>query len=168
MKFQLAYMLTILFFRVTFGILLLAGILSVGNKYIGGNISCIVEGVPSGIMDTYCWIQGTFTIPSQLTGRVGPDVAHPGVAPPTDHNLRGPGTYQEEAGPLSTEELRGEDSNLIRVTEEGDEIRHAWYQWVTFALCFQALLCYIPHYLWKAWEGLYKQYTLNHTLSREV
>ena len=105
-------------------------------------------------MDTYCWIQGTFTIPSQLTGRVGPDVAHPGVAPPTDHNLRGPGTYQEEAGPLSTEELRGEDSNLIRVTDDGDEIRHAWYQWVTFALCFQALLCYIPHYLWKAWEGL--------------
>ena len=34
-----------------------------------------------GIMNTYCWIHGTFTIPSQLAKRVGPEVAHPGVAP---------------------------------------------------------------------------------------
>jgi hypothetical protein len=36
----------------------------------------------AGIMNTYCWIHGTFTIPSQLTGiKVGEDVPHPGVAP---------------------------------------------------------------------------------------
>merc|ERR1711942_302544 len=47
----------------------------------------------------------------------------------------------------------GADSDLIEVTEDGDEIRHAWYQWVVFVLFFQAILCYIPHFLWKSWEG---------------
>ena len=39
------------------------------------------------------------------------------------------------------------------MTEDGDEIRHAWYQWVCFVLFLQAVLCYVPHYLWKSWEG---------------
>ena len=31
------------------------------------------------------------------------------------------------------------DTDLVAVTEEGDEIRHAWYQWVVFVLFFQVL-----------------------------
>lgn len=27
------------------------------------------------------------------------------------------------------------------------------YQWVVFVLFFQGLLCYLPHFLWKSWEG---------------
>lgn len=46
-----------------------------------------------------------------------------------------------------------EDRHLVAVTEDGDEIRHAWYQWVVFVLFFQALACYFPHFLWKSWEG---------------
>jgi hypothetical protein len=38
-------------------------------------------------------------------------------------------------------------------TDDGDEIRHAWYQWVCMVLFLQAMLCYMPHYLWKSWEG---------------
>lgn len=137
---------------MTFGILLVASVFATANNFISGsNISCIVDGVSGSIMNTYCWIQGTFTVPSQLTGRQGYDYPHPGVGPPTSE-LRGPGTYLEKAGPLSTEELSGEDPNLIRVTEFGDEIRHAWYQWTTFMLVLLALLCYVPHYLWKACE----------------
>ena len=45
-------------------------------------LQCMVNGVPGGMMNTYCWIHGTFTIPSQLTGvTLGEDVPHPGVAP---------------------------------------------------------------------------------------
>jgi len=122
-----------LHYRTTFAILLICSLLSTFNQFIGNKIDCIVDGVPGGIMNTYCWIHGTFTVPSQLTGRIGIDVPHPGVAPMTNP--------------------RPEDINLIRVTEDGDEIRHAWYQWVCFVLTLQAILCYVPHYLWKSWEG---------------
>ena len=44
------------------------------------------------------------------------DYPHPGVGPyPSQHT----------------------DGGLVKVTEEGDEIRHAWYQWVVFVLFFQ-------------------------------
>jgi len=75
------------------------------------------------VMDTYCWIHSTFSIDSRLIGEDGYDRAHPGVAPPTD-------------------------------LDEGQEFRyHKYYQWVCFTLFFQALLFYIPRYLWKTWEG---------------
>merc|ERR1712096_211933 len=100
--------------------------------FFGDPIDCIVDGVPGSVFKTYCWIHGTFTLPAQLTGRKGRDFPHPGV------------------GPYPSSES---DPNLVEVTEEGDEIRHAWYQWVVFVLFFQALLCYLPHFLWKSWEG---------------
>jgi len=117
-----------LHYRVTFVVLLVASLLSTLYAYIGDPINCIAQGVPGGLMNTYCWIHGTFTIPARLTGNVGVNFAHPGVGPTTDFNL-------------------------IRVTEDGDEIRHAWYQWVCFVLFGQALLCYLPHYIWKSFEG---------------
>ena len=32
-------------------------------------------------------------------------------------------------------------------------VYHAYYQWVCFVLFFQAILFYVPHYMWKAFEG---------------
>ena len=93
-----------------------------------------MDGVPNSVFKAYCWIHGTFTLPSQLTGRMGVDHPHPGVGP-----------YPSRANNV--------DRDLVEVTPEGDEIRHAWYQWVVFVLFFQALLCYFPHFLWKNWEG---------------
>ena len=63
-----------------------------------------------------------------FAGRKGHEFPHPGVGP-----------YP--------------DPHLVQVTDEGDEIRHAWYQWVVFVLFLQALLCYFPHFVWKSWEG---------------
>jgi len=121
-----------LHYQYTFAVLCLGSLLNTANQYFGNPIDCIVDGVPGSIFNTYCWIHGTFTLPSQLTGRKGRDFPHPGV------------------GPYPRIE---DDPNLVEVTEEGDEIRHAWYQWVVFVLFFQAVLCYMPHYLWKSWEG---------------
>jgi len=120
-----------LHYQYTFAILCMASLLQTAKQYFGDPIDCIVEGVPGSVFKTYCWIHGTFTLPYQLTGRQGFDNAHPGVGP-----------YQST-----------DDSNLVSVTAEGDEIRHAWYQWVVFVLFFQAILCYTPHFLWKSWEG---------------
>jgi len=133
-----------LHYRTTFAFLVLASLLTTANQFIGAPIQCIVDGIPGGIMNTYCWIHGTFTVPRQLTGRVGTDIPHPGVgplAPPPG----GDAAADASANP--------EDINLVDVTEDGEEIRHAWYQWVCFVLFLQAVLCYTPHYLWKSWEG---------------
>lgn len=119
-----------LHYQYTFALLCIASLLQTAKQYFGDPIDCIVDGVPESVFKTYCWIHGTFTLPSQLTGRDGRDRPHPGIGP-----------------------YPGPDPNLIKVTEDGDEIRHAWYQWVVFVLFFQAILCYIPHFLWKSWEG---------------
>jgi len=74
--FRLHYKATVLFF-ITGSLLVTSG------QYFGDPIDCIVDGVPSGLMDTYCWIHSTFSIPSRWNGKVGSsgDVPHPGVAP---------------------------------------------------------------------------------------
>ena len=58
-------------------------------------------------MDTYCWIHSTFSVPNKVVGREGHDIAHAGVAPPSE---------LEEG-----EEIR----------------YHKYYQWVCFTLFFQ-------------------------------
>ncbi len=70
----------------------MASLLVTMSQFFGAPIQCIVAGIPGGIMNTYCWIHGTFTIPSQLAKRVGQEVAHPGVAPlynPDDDQEKG-------------------------------------------------------------------------------
>lgn len=110
-----------LHYKATVIILVAFSLLVTSRQYIGDPIDCIVDEIPADIMDTYCWITSTFTVPNRLTGRVGIDVAQPGVAGHVD----------------------GQD----------DVKYHKYYQWVCFALFFQAMLFYVPRYLWKTWEG---------------
>lgn len=54
------------------------------KQYVGDPIDCMVQGVPAKMMDSYCWIYSTYTLPRAADGRVGKDVAHPGVTAPRD------------------------------------------------------------------------------------
>lgn len=46
----------------------------------GDPIACINDGaVPGHVINTYCWITHTFTLPYQIHKPVGTHVAHPGV-----------------------------------------------------------------------------------------
>jgi len=108
-------------YKATVIILIAFSLLVTSRQYIGDPIDCIVDEIPLGVMDTYCWIYSTFTVPERLTGITGRDVVQPGV-----------GSHVE-----------GED-----------EVKyHKYYQWVCFVLFFQAILFYVPRYLWKSWEG---------------
>jgi len=120
-----------LHYRVSFAMLLGCMALVSARQYIGDPISCIVDGVPSGTMDVYCWIHATFSMPkgwglaSEEYGEghptdVGETNPHPGIAP----------------------------------YKEGDEVvYHKYYQWVVFVLFLQALCFHIPRLVWKHSEG---------------
>jgi hypothetical protein len=101
----------------------LSSLLVTSRQYIGDPIDCMVDGVPGGIMDTYCWIHSTFSIPSRWKGKIGVDHVYPGIAPEGD------------LGP------------------EDERKYHKYYQWVCFVLFFEAVMFYIPRYLWKSSEG---------------
>ncbi|XP_015365004.1 PREDICTED: innexin inx2 [Diuraphis noxia] len=73
-----------LHYKATVIILVAFSLLVTSRQYIGDPIDCIVDDVPLNIMDTYCWIYSTFTIPNRLGGRIGKDVVQPGVASHVD------------------------------------------------------------------------------------
>ena len=56
--FRLHYKATVLIF-VTCSLLVST------RQYIGDPIDCMVDGVPGGIMDTYCWIHSTYSVPTR-------------------------------------------------------------------------------------------------------
>ena len=37
------------------------------------------QDIPEDVLNTYCWIHSTYTIPSAFWKRIGIDVAHPGI-----------------------------------------------------------------------------------------
>lgn len=109
-----------LHYKATFLMLAVFSTVVTAKQYIGDPIDCIVDEIPQEAMDAYCWIYSTFTLPNKLGGRLGKDIAHPGVSSHTDE----------------------------------DEVKyHQYYQWVCIVMLIQAILFYIPHYLWKNWEG---------------
>jgi len=61
-----------LHYKATVVILVAFSLLVTSRQYIGDPIDCIVDASVGGdIMDTYCWIHSTYTIPSKLTGKIG-------------------------------------------------------------------------------------------------
>jgi len=112
--FQLHCKTTVLF-------ILAADLLVTAQTFIGDPIDCIVNDVPTGVMDTYCWIHSTFTLPySYYSDGDAAVTAHPGVAP----------------------------------VPSGEPVtQHKYYQWVVFTLFFQAILFYIPRWIWINFEG---------------
>jgi len=73
-----------LHYRTTSTILFICCLLVTCNDLIGTTISCIHQGsVPGNVLNTYCWIMSTFSIPSKDKGIDGKDRAHQGVGPET-------------------------------------------------------------------------------------
>lgn len=116
-----------LHYQYTFGLLTVCCILVTSQEYIdksGSSIQCMMDkgvGIDPKIINNYCWITSTFTLPKYWEGVLHDDgMLHHGVGP-----------YKEE----------------------DDKVYHAYYQWVPLMLAFQAVMFYLPHYIWKALEG---------------
>lgn len=67
-------------YRLTSAVLFLCCVLVTANNLIGDPISCINDGaIPGHVINTYCWITYTFTLPGQHGRPVGTSVAHSGL-----------------------------------------------------------------------------------------
>ena len=72
-------------------------------------------------------------------------VAHPGVGP--------------------AHVVRDEDTGEVILEEQ---MVHKYYQWVCFTLFFQALLFYLPRWIWMTWEGKRVQTAISEDLVYSV
>lgn len=63
----------------TTALLLTCSLVITATQYVGKPIECIVNGLPTHPINTYCWITSTFTMPDAFQRQVGKEVAHPGV-----------------------------------------------------------------------------------------
>jgi len=77
-----------LHYRTTCTLLFISCLLVTANDLIGSTISCINDNVPGNVLNTYCWIMSTFSIPSKNKGIQGRDFPHQGVGPETDEDDR--------------------------------------------------------------------------------
>lgn len=111
-----------LHYRATVILMIAFSLLVTSRQYIGDPISCMstASDLPRNVLDQYCWVSTTFSLPAAFDKRVGVDVPYPGID---------------------------------RSTPEEKRIYHQYYQWVCFVLFLQAIMFYLPHYLWKVWEG---------------
>lgn len=61
-----------LHYKATVVVLVAFSLLVTSRQYIGDPIDCIVDASIGGdIMDTYCWIHSTYTLPDKLNGQIG-------------------------------------------------------------------------------------------------
>ncbi|XP_043203825.1 innexin inx2-like [Amphibalanus amphitrite] len=113
-----------LHYRVTTFLFLSFSILSTANSLLGDPMNCACadcakSGITKEIINTHCWITGTFTLPSKQpdNDRLGISKAFPGLGTPNRGEL--PAKY------------------------------HLYYQWVPFALFIQGIMFYMPHWMWE-------------------
>ena len=75
-----------LHYQYTFGILAIACILVSSYSYIdtqSSAIQCMADKgqVPGKVLNNYCWISSTFTLPKYYDGNINEDFIHHGVGP---------------------------------------------------------------------------------------
>ncbi|XP_035222705.1 innexin inx2-like [Stegodyphus dumicola] len=70
-----------LHWMLTSSVLVAASLAVTSRQYLGDPIACIRSGdsPSSRIVDTYCWIHPTFTIPKAFRKKVGVEVPYPGI-----------------------------------------------------------------------------------------
>lgn len=51
-------------------LLLTCSLVITATQYVGQPISCIVNGIPTHVVNTFCWISSTFTMPDAFNRQV--------------------------------------------------------------------------------------------------
>ncbi|XP_063916937.1 innexin inx2-like [Zophobas morio] len=114
-----------LHYKLTVIMLIVFSILLTSKQYFGDPIECHVAE-KKHVIEMYCWIYGTYINRDTLKGKTG--------------HIPGLGNERRKVAPW----MKDDDERIIW---------QKYYQWVCIVFCFQALLFYLPRYLWKTWEG---------------
>lgn len=78
-----------LHYHVSVTFMLAFSVIVTTRQYVGNPIDCIhTKDIPEDVLNTYCWIHSSYTIPSAFWKRVGIDVAHPGIDKTVDPDQR--------------------------------------------------------------------------------
>jgi len=116
-------------YRATTLLILVFTLAVTSTEWIAGTesiIDCLHHGaIPENVINNYCYISGTFTVPKHYVYYE----AHIG------YNIS-----QTGVGPYDPRDARD-----IEVK--------AYYQWVPFMLFLQSIMFYIPHVIYKSFEG---------------
>lgn len=51
-------------------LLLSSSLVITATQYVGQPISCIVSGIPTHVVNTFCWVASTFTMPDAFNRQV--------------------------------------------------------------------------------------------------
>jgi len=71
-----------LHYRLTTAILVFFSVVIAARQLVGNPIDCDrIADIPEDVLDTYCWIHLTYTLPHDYGKKVGKDVIAPGVGP---------------------------------------------------------------------------------------
>ena len=74
-------------FSVT--LMIASSILVTSRQFFGDPIDCVhTHDIPKSVLNTYCWIHSTYTIPSAFWKRIAIDVPHPGIDKTVDPDER--------------------------------------------------------------------------------
>jgi hypothetical protein len=67
--------------QLTVALLIVFSVLVTARQYIGDPIDCIApKKFPKELLDTYCWIHGTFSLVDEWHKKVGIEIIYPGIA----------------------------------------------------------------------------------------
>lgn len=67
-------------YKITATLLLACSALVTATQFFGDPIRCVTyDVIKAETMNSYCWVEGTITLPRSLNGTLGADVAAPGV-----------------------------------------------------------------------------------------
>ena len=96
------------------------------STYVGDPIDCVDNkgGVDGDYIDQFCYIHGTHSLKWPRKGKV--------------HDTIG---YVNETWDCK----EGEEYCSIQT--------HDSYMWISMLVLIQAAIFYLPHYLWRSWEG---------------
>lgn len=77
-----------LHYRATTAILMMFSVIIGTRQLVGNPIDCDhIEDIPEDVLDTFCWIHLTYTVPAAFGKEIGKDVVAPGIGP-VDGNVK--------------------------------------------------------------------------------